>query len=86
MTIAEVLQKLEEGRERLRDEGRRDGQRDGRREGRREGERELLLRARFGELPPATVARIEAAELEALEAWGLRLMTAGSVDEVLGAS
>jgi hypothetical protein len=76
---------LEEARQKLRDEGRRDGQRDGQ----RQGERRLLLRqlrARFGELPPAIVARVEAAEPEVLEAWGERVLTAQSLDEVFGAS
>jgi hypothetical protein len=81
MTLAEVLQQVEEGRQKLRDEGRR--------EGRRAGESALLLRqlrGRFGELPAAIVARVEAAEPEVLEVWGDRVLTARSLDEVLGAS
>jgi hypothetical protein len=81
MTIAEVLQQLEEGRQKLRDEGALKGE--------RRGEGRLLLkqlRARFGELPPETVARVKGAEPETLEAWAVRLVTAASLDEVLGAS
>jgi hypothetical protein len=77
MTLAEVLQEVEEGRQKLRDEGAH------------KGERRLLLellRTRFGELPPATVARVEAAEPETLEAWAVRLLTVQRLDEVFGAS
>jgi hypothetical protein len=58
-----------------------------RKEGLREGERNLLLRllrARFGELPPAAVARIEAAEVAELERWGERVIGAQTLAEVLG--
>lgn len=77
MTLAEVLREVEEGRQKLRDEGAH------------KGEGRLLLkqlRARFGELPPATVARVEAAEPETLEAWAVRLLTVQRLDEVFGAS
>jgi hypothetical protein len=51
-----------------------------------QGERALLLRllrARFGELPAATVARIEDAEVATIERWGERVLTAKSLEEVL---
>lgn len=57
-----------------------------RREGLQEGERTLLLRllrARFGELPAAAVARVEAAEVAELEQWGERVLSALSLNEVL---
>ena len=57
-----------------------------RRESRKEGERSLLLRllrSRFGELPAAAVARIEAADIADLERWGERILGAGTLDEVL---
>jgi hypothetical protein len=77
MTLAEIQQEVEQGRQKLREEGLQ------------QGERRLLLkqlRARFGELPPATVARVEAAEPEVLEAWGEQVLTARSLDEVFGGS
>jgi hypothetical protein len=55
-------------------------------EGRNEGERSLLLRllrARFGELPAAAIARVEAAEPAELERWGERMFDAATLDEVL---
>ena len=77
MHLAEIQQQVEEARQQLRAEGQR------------QGERWLLLkqlRSRFGELPAATVARIEASEPEALEAWGERLLRARSLEEVFGGS
>jgi hypothetical protein len=74
MHLAEIQQQLEEAREKLRAEGRR------------EGERWFFLkqlRPRFGELPPAIVARVEAAEPDVLEVWGERLLLARSLDEVI---
>jgi hypothetical protein len=55
-------------------------------QGRQEGERALLLRllrARFGELPPNAVARIETADITALERWGERVLSAKTLAEVL---
>ena len=52
----------------------------------KEGERRLLLRqlhARFGELPEATVARIEAADIADLERWGERVLGAQTLAEVI---
>ncbi|WP_437674188.1 hypothetical protein [Sorangium sp. So ce131] len=54
----------------------------------REGQREVLLdllRVRFGELPASALARIESASAETLQTWARRLLTAGTLDEVLGA-
>jgi len=61
------------------------GRQEGLQEGRLEGERRIVLRQlkrRFGELPEATRARIEAANTDALERWSDRLLAAGSLDEV----
>jgi hypothetical protein len=58
----------------------------GRQEGRKEGEFNLLLRqlrARFGELPAAVVTRIEAADIDELERWGERVLSARTLAEVL---
>ena len=55
--------------------------------GERKAERRLLLkllRQRFGELPFAVVARIEAAEVPELEAWVDRVITASRLEDVLG--
>lgn len=53
--------------------------------GREQGLRTLLeglLRTRFGELPPHLQDRIDTADAEALQRWGLRVLTAVNVDEV----
>jgi len=63
-----------------------DYQRKLRSEGRKEGERSLLLRllhSRFGELPAAAVARIEAADIADIERWGERVLGARTLAEVL---
>ncbi|MEM9458914.1 MAG: DUF4351 domain-containing protein [Myxococcota bacterium] len=61
-------------------------------EGEREGKREMLLKLlldqieqRFGPLPPATRARIDAAASEPLRAWARRVLTATTLDDVLAA-
>jgi len=67
-------------------DGHREGHRDGYREGRDEGRREVLfelLSARFGELPQAAKARIQAANTSMLEQWTKRLLSATSLDELL---
>jgi Domain of unknown function (DUF4351) len=56
-----------------------------RNEARNEGVRSVLLRqlhARFGELPTATVARVEAAELADLEQWSERVLVAQTLADV----
>lgn len=63
------------------------GEKKGKLEGKREGERSVLQRLltqRFGALTPAAIARLEAATLTQLEAMSLRVLTAASVEEVLG--
>ena len=62
-------------------------ERRGESKGESKAERRLLLkllRLRFGELPAAVVARIEAAEVPELEAWGERFVTASRLEDVLG--
>jgi len=71
---AEIRAWFEDYKQKLRDEGRN------------EGERILLLRqlrARFGELPPTVVARVDSAEAAVLERWGERVLTAKTLAEVL---
>jgi hypothetical protein len=61
----------------------------GRRDGGRNVARRLLLkqlRLRFGELPAAVVARVEAADVPELEAWTERFVTALRLEDVLGAT
>ena len=56
-------------------------------EARKDEARRLLLRqlrGRFGELPAATVARIEAADIADLELWIDRVLSAQTLAEVLG--
>jgi hypothetical protein len=57
-----------------------------REEGRLEGEAGFLLRLleqRFGPLPAVVRDRIAAADLATVEAWGLRVLDAESIDEIL---
>jgi hypothetical protein len=61
----------------------------GRREGERNAERRVLLkqlRLRFGELPAAVVARVEAADMPELEAWTERFVAASRLEDVLAAT
>jgi predicted transposase YdaD len=63
-----------------------EGEQKGRQEGRQEGEAALLLRLlerRFGALPGWARDRIAAADTLALEEWGLRVLDAASLDDVL---
>lgn len=58
----------------------------GRQAGLKMGARNLLLkllRARFGALPAAAEARIQAADAAKLDAWAERVLTAATLDEVL---
>lgn len=55
-------------------------------EGVAQGERTMLLRllrARFGDLPASTLARIESAESSQLEQWGERVLSAKTLADVL---
>lgn len=68
-------------------EGLRKGKREGQREGKREGQRlllERLLNQRFGTLPSEAITRLRAATSSDLEAIGLRIFTAATLDEALG--
>jgi flagellar biosynthesis/type III secretory pathway protein FliH len=78
---AEIRAWFEDYQRKLRDEGLQEGLK----EGRKEGECTLLLRllrARFGELSAAVVARINAAEAADLERWGERVLAAQTLAEV----
>jgi hypothetical protein len=67
-------------------EGLEKGRAEGLTEGLMKGEAALLLRQlerRFGALPTEVRARVAAADTAALEAWGLRVLDAGSLEDVL---
>jgi predicted transposase YdaD len=67
--------------------GKLEGELKGKLEGELKGNRSVLLRQltqRFGLLSPAQLARLEATSLEELEVMTLRILTAGSIDEVFG--
>ncbi len=66
----------------------REGLEKGLQQGRQEGEAGLLLRLlerRFGALPDWAVDRVRAADIAVLEDWGVRILDAGSLEDVLGA-
>jgi hypothetical protein len=70
-------------------QAREEGERNGRLQGEREGELRILLRLlrrRFGELSQEVLARLESAGPDQLERWSDRVLTAPSLDEVLGAT
>lgn len=61
----------------------------GRDEGRKEGEERMLLRvlrARFGKIPDAVTARLRAADSALLEQWADRVLTAATLEDVLGSA
>lgn len=62
-------------------EWKREGLEQGRLEGRRQTLQRLLAR-RFGPLPGAALARLEAADARLLDEWTERLLDAASLDEV----
>ena len=77
---------LQEGRAEGLTEGLVKGRVEGRMEGRVEGEAALLLRLlerRFGALSAEVRDRVAGADAAALETWGLRVLDAGSLDDVL---
>jgi hypothetical protein len=83
MLAARVEQWIQEWRQ----EGLEKGLEKGRQEGRQEGEAALLLRQlerRFGTLPDWAADRVRAADIAALEDWGLRILDGGSLGDVLG--
>ncbi len=79
-------QQRQEGEQRAEQRGEQRGEQKGRQEGRQEGEAALLLRQlerRFGALPDWARDRIASADTAALEDWGLRVLDAASLEDVL---
>ncbi|MGE3536130.1 MAG: Rpn family recombination-promoting nuclease/putative transposase [Candidatus Tectimicrobiota bacterium] len=77
---------FEEGLQEGRQEGLQEGRQEGLQEGRRAEAVALLCRQlehRFGPLPSAARQHIAEADLPTLEAWGMRLLDAPSLDVVL---
>jgi predicted transposase YdaD len=77
---------LQEGRQAGWQEGRQEGRQEGEQRGRQQGEAALLMRLlerRFGALPAWVQDRIATADTTALEEWGLRVLDAGSLADVL---
>ncbi len=88
MTTAEKLiqQGVEEGLEQGLQKGLEKGLEQGLERGRTEERRHLLLRlveSRFGEPSPSRIERIRSASAGELGQWFDRLLTAGSLDELL---
>jgi hypothetical protein len=82
-----VMDVLDELRQEGREEGREEGQRIGERIGERNGRAQLLLKqltARFGPVSAEAKAQVLAAKQPALERWALRVLTASSLQAVLG--
>ena len=68
-------------------QGLEQGLQQGRQEGRQEGEAALLLRLlerRFGPLDEPIRQRVRTADAETLLQWGERILTAGTLEEVVG--
>ncbi|MDC0741492.1 Rpn family recombination-promoting nuclease/putative transposase [Polyangium mundeleinium] len=73
--------------DKVEERGRVEGRMEGRVEGRMEGQARLLrklLTARFGALPASARTKIADADEATLSRWGVRLLTAETLDEVFG--
>jgi len=86
-TEPEVVEEIVSLAEKLRQQGLQEGLQDGLQKGRQQYAREVvlkLLRLKFGRVPAAATARVRAAAEPELNRWAERVLTAGSVAEVLG--
>jgi hypothetical protein len=73
--------------ERFIQQGKQEGKQEGREEGRQEGEAVVLLRLlqlKFGAVPETVRRRIEDADAQTLLAWSERVLTATSIEQVIG--
>ena len=67
------------------EQGRKEGKQEGRREGMQQAGYKILstqLTHRFGTLPKWATEKIDNAEIDTLEKWSLRLLSAKKLDEV----
>jgi flagellar biosynthesis/type III secretory pathway protein FliH len=81
---------LEEGRQEGLEEGRQEGLQEGRQEGLQEGWHQgergaltIVLKARFGEIPPDVEVKVNAANAETLDRWLAMAVTARTIEEAL---
>ena len=73
--------------EQLIERGRKEGLKEGRKEGLHEGQQKTLLKllqARFGALPDSALARVSAAGSAELDLWAERILTAPTLEDLLG--
>jgi hypothetical protein len=71
----------------VKNQGRAEGRMEGRMEGLAEGQRGMLLEqlhARFGVVPPSAALRIKAADVAELSRWAKRVLSAPTLEDVLG--
>jgi flagellar biosynthesis/type III secretory pathway protein FliH len=80
---------IEQGRKKGKQEGRQEGMQQGMQEGRQEGMQQAgykilstQLTHRFGDLPKWATEKIDNADIDTLEKWSLRLLSAKKLDEV----
>jgi hypothetical protein len=86
--LLEVRNMLATRAERWVENWKREARQEGRQEGRQQGEAAMLLRQmqrRFGVLPGWATERVTKADSTALEEWSLRILEAGSLEDVVGA-
>ena len=84
--VAEMTRFAERFLEKGRQEGLEQGLEQGIEQGIGQGEARILLRLltlKFGPLPDTVQARVESADAETLLRWSERVLTAGTLDEVL---
>ena len=87
--LKEVRAMLAERVEEWKKEWKREGLEEGRKEGRKEGEANILLKLlelKFGELSLEDQKRVQSADSDTLLKWSGRILTADTLDEILGSS
>ncbi len=83
----DVMGLRKEWEDKARELGKREGREEGREEGRAQGRAELLLkllRLKFGKIPRSAAQRVRRASLDELDRWAERVMTASTLEDVLG--
>jgi hypothetical protein len=82
-----LVTRAEQWKRDWRQDGIQEGRREGFQAGLHKGEAALLLRLlerRFGALPDAVKDRVGAADISMLEDWGMRILDAATLDDVIG--